>query len=106
MRLFRTRVNGTDEQYVNPLATEDGMPGYAVQWLEVEGPFFDDPAAARATGCCSATCRCVPSQDADSAACRSKSARLRRRGATGPRVREAPKGFGGGGLSAEAPARA
>jgi hypothetical protein len=41
-RLFRTRVNGTDEQYVNPLATEDGMPGYAVQWLEVEGPFFDD----------------------------------------------------------------
>ena len=43
-RLFRTRVNGTDEQYVNPLATEDGMPGYAVQWIEVEGPFYDDPA--------------------------------------------------------------
>ena len=43
-RLFRTRVNGTDEQYVNPLATEDGMPGYAVQWIEVEGPFDDDPA--------------------------------------------------------------
>ena len=42
-RLFRTRVNGTDEQYVNPLATEDGMPGYAVQWIEIEGPFFDDP---------------------------------------------------------------
>lgn len=42
-RLFRTRVNGTDEQYVNPLATEDGMPGYAVQWVEIEGPFFDDP---------------------------------------------------------------
>ena len=42
-RLFRTRVNGTDEQYVNPLATEDGMPGYAVQWVEVEGPFYDDP---------------------------------------------------------------
>src|SRR5262249_4385722 len=42
-RVFRTRVNGTDEQYVNPLATEDGMPGYAVQWVEVEGPFFDDP---------------------------------------------------------------
>ena len=42
-RLFRTRVNGTDEQYVNPLATEDGMPGYAVQWIEVEGPFYDDP---------------------------------------------------------------
>ncbi len=43
-RLFRTRVNGTDEQYVNPLATEDGMPGYAVQWVEVEGPLYDDPA--------------------------------------------------------------
>jgi hypothetical protein len=46
MRLFRTRVNGTDEQYVNPLATEDGMPGYAVQWVEIEGPFDDDPAVA------------------------------------------------------------
>ena len=43
-RLFRARVNGTDEQYVNPLATEDGMPGYAVQWIEIEGPFFDEPA--------------------------------------------------------------
>jgi hypothetical protein len=42
MRLFRTRVNGTDEQYVNPLATEDGMPGYAVQWIQVEGPLYDD----------------------------------------------------------------
>ncbi len=42
-RLFRTRVNGTDEQYVNPLATEDGIPGYAVQWIEIEGPFYDDP---------------------------------------------------------------
>ncbi len=40
-RLFRARVNGTDEQYVNPLATEDGMPGYAVQWIEIEGPFSD-----------------------------------------------------------------
>jgi hypothetical protein len=42
-RLFRTRVNGTDEQYINPLATEDGMPGYAVQWIEIEGPYYDDP---------------------------------------------------------------
>jgi hypothetical protein len=41
MRLFRTRVNGSDEQYVNPLATKDGMPGYAVQWLEVTGPLED-----------------------------------------------------------------
>ncbi len=44
MRLFRTRVNGTDEQYINPLATKEGMPGYAVQWLEVEGP-LEDPSA-------------------------------------------------------------
>jgi mono/diheme cytochrome c family protein len=44
MRLFRTRVNGTDEQYVNPLATEEGMPGYAVQWLEVIGPLEDSQA--------------------------------------------------------------
>ncbi len=40
-RLFRTRVNGTDEQYVNPLARADGMPGYAIQWMEVEGPLLD-----------------------------------------------------------------
>ena len=45
-RLFRTRVNGTDEQYVNPLAEKDGMPGYAVQWMEVEGPLED--ASSRA----------------------------------------------------------
>jgi hypothetical protein len=44
MRLFRTRVNGTDEQYVNPLATKEGMPGYAVQWLEVTGPLEDTQA--------------------------------------------------------------
>src|SRR3954470_7520964 len=44
MRLFRTRVNGTDEQYVNPLATQEGMPGYAVQWLEVTGPLDDSRA--------------------------------------------------------------
>jgi hypothetical protein len=46
MRLFRTRVNGSDEQYVNPLATEDGIPGYAVQWMQVEGPFYDDDYAS------------------------------------------------------------
>jgi len=42
LRLFRTRVNGTDEQYVNPLAQTNGMPGYAVQWMEVEGPLYDE----------------------------------------------------------------
>jgi hypothetical protein len=46
MRLFRTRVNGSDEQYVNPLATPEGMPGYAVQWLEVTGPLMDAGATA------------------------------------------------------------
>ncbi len=45
-RLFHTRVNGTDEQYVNPLAQPDGMPGYAVQWIEVEGPLPDPTADA------------------------------------------------------------
>jgi len=44
MRLFRTRVNGSDEQYVNPLATPEGMPGYAVQWLEITGPLEDAQA--------------------------------------------------------------
>jgi len=46
MRLFRTRVNGTEEQYTNPLAQPDGMPGVAFQWLEVEGPLHDENAAA------------------------------------------------------------
>lgn len=46
MRLFRTRVNGTDEQYVNPLATKEGMPGYAVQWLEITGPLDDERATS------------------------------------------------------------
>ncbi len=46
MRLFRTRVNGSDEQYVNPLATKEGMPGYAVQWLEVTGPLQDASAGS------------------------------------------------------------
>jgi hypothetical protein len=46
MRLFRTRVNGSDEQYVNPLAQTNGMPGYAVQWMEVEGPLKDEMQGA------------------------------------------------------------
>lgn len=40
-RLFRTRVNGSEEQYINPLAGADGMPGVAFQWIEVEGPLKD-----------------------------------------------------------------
>jgi hypothetical protein len=46
MRLFRTRVNGSDEQYVNPLAQPDGMPGYAIQWMEVEGPLYQESRGA------------------------------------------------------------
>ncbi len=46
MRLFRTRVNGSEEEYVNPLAQKDGMPGVAFQWLEVEGPLYDQNATA------------------------------------------------------------
>ncbi len=46
LRLFRTRVNGTDEQYVNPLATKTGMPGYAIQWMEAEGPLDDEATGA------------------------------------------------------------
>ncbi len=46
MRLFRTRVNGSEEEYVNPLAQQDGMPGVAFQWLEVEGPLYDASPAA------------------------------------------------------------
>ena len=63
-RLFRTRVNGTDEQYVNPLATEDGMPGYAVQWIEVEGPFYDDPVGGAGYRLLFDQLQLVPSKDA------------------------------------------
>ncbi|MEP6962792.1 MAG: DUF1592 domain-containing protein, partial [Acidobacteriota bacterium] len=46
MRLFRTRVNGSEEAYINPLAQDDGMPGVAFQWLEVEGPLPEASAGA------------------------------------------------------------
>jgi mono/diheme cytochrome c family protein len=45
MRLLRTRVNGSEEEYVNPLAEKDGMPGVAFQWLEVEGSLVDPTAS-------------------------------------------------------------
>ncbi len=63
-RLFRTRVNGTDEQYVNPLATEDGMPGYAIQWIEIEGPFFDEPVGGVGYRLLFDQLRLVPSKQA------------------------------------------
>ena len=37
-RLFRSRP----PNWHNPLATEEGMPGVAFRWLEVEGPIYDD----------------------------------------------------------------
>jgi hypothetical protein len=46
MRLFRTRANGSEEEYVNPVAQQDGMPGVAFQWLEVEGPLPEQNATA------------------------------------------------------------
>jgi len=46
MNLFRTRVNGSDEQYINPRATPEGIPGYAIQWMEVEGPLYDGSQGA------------------------------------------------------------
>ena len=46
MRLFRTRVNGSEEAYTNPLARQDGMPGVAFQWIEVEGPLYDQTSGA------------------------------------------------------------
>ena len=36
-RLFRSRP----PQHLNPLTETDGMPGVAFQWMEVEGPLFD-----------------------------------------------------------------
>jgi mono/diheme cytochrome c family protein len=41
MRLFRTRVSGSEQEYVNPLAGPNGIPGVAFQWIEVEGPLND-----------------------------------------------------------------
>jgi hypothetical protein len=46
MRLFRTRVNGTEESYINPLAQPDGIPGVAFQWIEIEGPLPDSNTGA------------------------------------------------------------
>jgi hypothetical protein len=46
MRLFRTRVSGTEEEYVNPLAQKDGIPGIAFQWIEVEGPLYTQSSTA------------------------------------------------------------
>ena len=45
VRFFRSRPPGT---WRNPLATEEGQPGVAFNWLEVEGPLVDRwPAAGQ-----------------------------------------------------------
>jgi hypothetical protein len=41
-RLFRRRYG----EARNPLAQGDGVPAVAFQWLEVEGPVYDDPTAS------------------------------------------------------------
>jgi hypothetical protein len=40
-RLFRSRP-GNPGGWHNPLAEEDGQPGVAYRWLEIEGPIFDE----------------------------------------------------------------
>jgi hypothetical protein len=102
-RLFRTRVNGTDEQYVNPRAQDDGIPGYAVQWMEVEGPlenetvgagyrllFGDLPMRRVAAGQAGVALDVIPQQTAGP-----PSDLGRRRG--GPAGRGVPRGRGGRG---------
>jgi hypothetical protein len=93
-RLFRTRVNGTDEQYVNPLATEDGMPGYAVQWIEVEGPFFDDPVGGASYRLLFDQLKLVPSDQSRV----SVSLEVGPAPAAGPGGRGGRGGFGRGGV--------
>jgi hypothetical protein len=90
-RLFRTRVNGTDEQYVNPLATKEGIPGYAIQWVEIEGPFFDDAVGGAGYRLLFDQLRLTPSKEA-------KAGVLLELGpdtAAGPKGK---KGFGGKGF--------
>jgi hypothetical protein len=41
-RFFRSRPGN----WTNPLAQRDGMPGVAFQWMEVEGPLYDDSSRA------------------------------------------------------------
>ncbi len=45
-RLYRSRTTGELYGVRNPLAELDGMPGVAVQWIEVDGPLEDPNAGA------------------------------------------------------------
>ena len=40
------------------------MPGYAVQWVEVEGPFYDDPVGGAGYRLLFDQLKLVPSKDA------------------------------------------
>ena len=40
------------------------MPGYAIQWIEVEGPFYDDPAGGAGYRLLFDQLRLVPSKQA------------------------------------------
>ncbi len=44
-RFFRSRPTGIPDGYTNPLAQRDGIPAVAFQWMEVDGPIYDGPAA-------------------------------------------------------------
>jgi hypothetical protein len=45
-RLYRSRPTGFKDIFTNPLAQRDGAPGVAFQWMEVEGPLYDDNTRA------------------------------------------------------------
>ena len=45
-RFIRLRVTGENFGSRNPLAQTDGMPGVAMQWMEVEGPLYDESTGA------------------------------------------------------------
>ena len=48
VRFFRSRPRPTEPvaDTRNPLAQEDGMPGVAFRWMEVEGPLYDESTGA------------------------------------------------------------
>ena len=45
-RFIRLRVTGELFGSRNPLAQVDGMPGFAMQWMEVDGPIQDESSTA------------------------------------------------------------
>jgi hypothetical protein len=45
-RFFRSRPTGFQGEFTNPLSQRDGMPGVAFQWMEVEGPLYDETTRA------------------------------------------------------------